>query len=326
MAKKIYRPTEEQLARYAQEMQRWEDAHLVNKDYWDNITQRLEDLEARTGRATLDDMRHFMHEKGNEEYFKAFQSYLDVTKKETPFTVYVGREMLGHELLHFFLRTGHTPEQEQFLLAAAEGYEHKPEQKRSWFKNYAKQVEHELSDGFQNGVERDQPLYKEGVAHRLPVPEKRDTAIYYAAGLYLNYKVGWFFNHAGARLDYASQRKLIEHYNNPASDEIPVGAKKYASEELHAVPYQFGLLSDQEWRQIISVATGLKQPDDTLFPKRMDAIQKGLMEAGLYEDKRTQVGEALKHYSEQHPKKGTFDPEKFKAARAKRGVDEPGRG
>ena len=62
------------------------------------------------------------------------------------------------------------------------------------------------------------------------------------------------------------------------------------------------------------------------FYKIKDAIQKGLMEAGLYEDKRTQVGEALKHYSEQHPKKGTFDPEKFKAARAKRGVDEPGRG
>ena len=176
MTGKIYQPTAEQLARWDEEMKHWEDAVLVNKEYYDGIIAEMKEIEKKEHRkATIGDMLASMRHKGNLLYVMAYD-YLDSQNPEVPFQY----SLNGHDQMHLVLRAPHTPEQEQrlvfadaaFELIGGEGF---------W--------EHTQNTGT---IYHDQDVSWYRDPQRPPLkPIARDKAIYYAAGLYMKQKIVW---------------------------------------------------------------------------------------------------------------------------------------
>lgn len=307
MSKNPYTPTPEQAARYAEEMEYWRDAVLVNKEYYDQLVADMKQIEEKEGRyATVKDMREAMQRHGNLPYVMAYD-YLDKDNAEVPFE----KIEKDHDDRHIFIRMPHTPESEQRMVYADAAGKY-----IMGFGYDGQSFEQYVQSTAMVYKEIDQYTYRPEERHRLVMPLTRDKAIDFA--------LSWYFK----------DKCFLAHelYHTQTWEEMAEQVRNYANNDHVSrdnmgkwveggYPYEMLLLSDKERESIIAVATGLKTPEETPYPNRMKRVYEALKEIGLLNDLKPWAERAVKNQAENHPKGEGFDPEKFKAARDKRGAD-----
>lgn len=314
MAGKIYHPTKEQLARYAEEMQRWGDARLVNKEYYDLIDAEM----ATRPEPTLANAIHVMMREGNRSYMQTFPG-MDTSKIEEPFAM---TPSLSHEMTHIVARIGHTPQQEMVGLMFDIGFTQGTQgalRDPSAFRGH-------IVYGVESYHNTGQP-YLLDKNEEIPRANARQQAIYLAAGMYLRQKIDAYNRFGLPDKTYALQKRFADAYavHEPTQEEYGAPSLAFLTRPpqlLHEhSPYALCKLDDAEWKAIIAVTTGIKTPDQTAYAERLTPIVNALNAVGYDYNVTRWAERAVKNHAEHHPKGEAFDPEKFKAAREKRGAD-----
>ncbi len=225
-------------------------------------------------RAEEEGKRGYIHRKVLKKHFKPVQ------KK--------------HDISHLSARIGHTPQQEQFVLPFMLGL---------WMgldiQGLNDNFDFPRSHGF--GPEVDSFFAYERTAkmrdylnsvqhnhHKVPVDptSQTDWAIYFAAGLYLRTKIDRFKQAGMLDAPYDQQRAFC--------DAKPVtSAELYEAEDILDAPYALIKLSHKEWRAIIGIATGLREPAETPYPERMEALKETLDYVRLRQDLKPRFAQRI---------------------------------
>lgn len=298
--------TPEKRERWRIEMRGWQNAVLTNKQYYDAIDAKM----ALLKNPTISDALDAMIEQGNADYINAYP-YLEQSALEVPFK----RNFHIHDVLHIAMRLGHTPEQEQWTIPAYLGYE-----------AGATKVDVIMTDSYSAALSAqyellDAPCHKE--PQRILPAHARQQAVLYAASAYLREKVESYITHDFPEADYAAQHQFAVEYSNPNNDSAPAFHAAEATMDKSLCgeePYALIKLSPQEWRAIEAVALGLKEPDQTPYPKRLAPIKQAMQHAGLLHDIKPAVQRVHDNFTHRDPEGRAFDPEQFKTAREKRGI------
>ncbi|GEM_PF-6670387 len=135
----------------------------------------------------------------------------------------------------------------------------------------------------------------------------RDTAIYFAAGQYLNQKITAYWDEDLENESYKTQRKFLKNYSKAEDSEIePITTpiRLLNDDMILNAPAELLQLSREEWRNIIAVATNLMEPTspDCKYPKRLTAIKDTLVKNDLLYGWKAKMAEQKSQPSNQPEK------------------------
>lgn len=246
-----------------------------SKAHYDALWQRVDALE----NPTIADAARVMQEMGNVGWFDADPNATYEKVREIEFEA--GSTL--HEAGHIMAYAGHTPYQEGFAGALMEGFglAHSDDMQEA-FDSLAR------TQGFYKRSGRN--FYRENfdkIADKITY-QPRDTAINYAAGIYLYQKINALFNQPEDKQTYEARLAFSQDYAK--HDIYDAAAPKTSAEEREdkdqydALPADLLKLSRKEWRAIIAVATGLHDAKDTPYPNRLQPIQEKLTAMDIRHD------------------------------------------
>ena len=251
--------------------------YLVNREYYDAIDRKM----AALPQPTVQDAIDAMLEQANGAYVKhswrgdGGRSYIHRRVVEDHFKPNDPK----HEIPHLTCRRGHTPQQEQYVLPFTLGL---------WLGLDVEGLESRLDDGFDGmkNVNMHEYLRDANASQTVPVlpASKVDWTIQFAAGLYLRTKIDRFKQADMLQAPYAEQLAFCHAHADTDETPAPSYAEFYEADDILQAPYDLIKLSHEEWRSIIAVATGLREPKDTSYPQRLTAVQKTLEYTRLQQD------------------------------------------
>ncbi len=283
------------------------DSPYIVKKYYDEIDLEMAKLEKETGRATIGDAVVAMEAKGNLPFFKAWSDYLDVDIKGTPEFDESNREQrngeMHHNLGHLCMGLAHTPEQEMLLIPFQTAF------------RYARESKEFIAEALEKDEKTARDILHIYYKKDYKTPElncinperpslrgshyKRNTAVYFAAGLYLHNKACALVQKVGKSGTYEAQQAFAIDYAKPereatvskTTDSIPTHflSKKVLDESM---PYALIKISPAEMSAITAVATGLCKPEETDYPERLAAVKATLVEDGLFYDVKDKLAQA----------------------------------
>lgn len=305
MVTKHYKPTQQQRDRWREAMRNWQDVECINKVFYDGIAAHMKTLEKPT---VLDALKE-MYRKGNEPYFKEFSSYLNQDKIESPFAAKISERDAYHQVFHLWSRLGHTPEQEQWVVPL--------EMAELFMKGIV-----DYPEGLKDTQEKDSEVYKQidmvyhHEPHRILPANSRQSAVYFAEAVYLLQKVQAFNRQGLAKAPYEKQRAFAKAYGE--GDDQKVEHRAAACNIKLKMPYEMIVMTPQEKEAITGVATGLLEPEQTPYPRRMHMLKQVLLAADMQCDMKPWAARAYKNHTVRDPEERPFNPEQFKAARERR--------
>ncbi len=298
MTKKSYTPSQQDAARYPEEMTHWREANLVNKQYYDAIDTAVTSLPQPTVQDAIDAML----KQGNKAYFEA-HTHLDSAKIVQPFKPFEGQY---HDMLHLFSRLGHTPQQEQYMASVEIGFDYE----LNWMSSALGSIFY-----FEKSFGKKDKKYFVDKKQPLSPPSERHLAVYFAAGAYLQEKL------YECCLPATYEEKLAHGRAYSEADTVH-DSRNVKIINPSSIPYELIKLTPNEWKAITQVALGIRTPKETAYPNRMQFIQTKLEKENMAYRINPSFERAVAKHAENHPKGESFDPERFKAARAKRGLIE----
>lgn len=289
---------------------------LINKHYWDVVYRLGADNADDVGvdeaygladnkpNATVRDLINAMGNKGNDDFIKGFPGHHQNAKKDQAY--HLDYSYARHEIAHICPRIAHSPQQEFLQLAFEGGMAAGPRIKDAGPVHLL-----QLSVSRDRAIKRYTKNMKEYTDHKPEPITKRNWAIYTAAGMYLREKIDRYINEQGnggaqQKRDYCADYRL-KTKDADLTELTDYQKKKYEDplyfEQILNAPARLILLSKAEWRAIEAVALGMREPEETDYPKRMEAIKQALEKTDLLFDK-PKFAEKLRAEQEEKARNG----------------------
>lgn len=242
---------------------------LVNKNYYERIETVLAGIE----NPTIAHAIKVMQQQGNREFIESLpylKQNLIQEQFEEVFPEY-------HEVTHLTAKIPHTPFGEELVFPLELALEKTPYHR----------VKYKMDDLFHQYTQTDHKRYEDVNDATRRTINDRDKSIYYAAGLYLRQKIENYFAMGMQDLSYGEQLNFSREYSDFLNDSPPMNEDvEIPYDKFLDAPYELITLSRGEWRAITAVATGMKRPQDTGYPERMEPIKEALVESKLFHDLR----------------------------------------
>lgn len=254
-------------------------AELINKAFYDDVTNQMLALEEQGQKPTVSDMIAAVGKKGNRDYYMANLDVFHSYAEETPFKA---RGSIIHEIAHLFPKLGHTPQQEMFLTNFLLGITHRKLREPIYKEFYERHIKE-----FRGHVD---DYTKRNTYEKWQHFSKQNASIYFAAGLYAKQKIAALTQDDLPHDNYDIMHQKAMDYAKPESDSLPVALDKMEGEMLNRIEkmsWRLVEISPKEWRSIIAVATQKLDAKATDYPKRMQPIQDTLKSLGFYDELTT---------------------------------------
>ncbi len=254
------------------------DVKLVNAGFYDDLEAKMQRYTQQDGVPTVRAYIAEMRKKGNIDFYNNRPDVMSRSAIEVPLR---SDGSILHEILHPALRLGHSPLEEMFLINAMLGLTH--HEGRFQLEEYA-----DYNDFYQDKIAKNADLVsgytQKGTEDKWAHVSQKDASVYFAAGLYLKQKLADYHQQFTHEPDYLMATRFCAHYANPKNDAPPSAtlARELKSKIIGDAPYTLITLSRNEIREIMAVATGVKQPEKSDYPHRMAPIKAELEKTGLF--------------------------------------------